>query len=190
MQGKTKKNTKKSSLNKSCFPNNTKLHQPHLFCYFIESGRSLSTFLKTKTIVALNTGQSLWGLFPLKSLLITLQCMWVIIQGTLLTGFATVMNSNLKSSRNPSATFLLDCSLCLPPQYVSCLYVNSSSSWGKKWVCAGFHKRRLRDSSHQPRATTLQQISSTIKQQHLFSTGQVRGVDQDCIYPPERKSKG
>lgn len=148
MQGKTKKNTKKSSLNKSCFPNNTKLHQPHLFCYFIESGRSLSTVLKTKTIVALNTGQSLWGLFPLKSLLITLQCMWVIIQGTLLTGFATVMNSNLKSSRNPSAAFLLDCSLCLPPQYVSCLYVNSSSSWGKKWVCAGFHKRRLRDSSH------------------------------------------
>jgi len=29
-------------------------------------------FLKTKTIVALNTGQSLWGLFPLKSFLITL----------------------------------------------------------------------------------------------------------------------
>lgn len=75
MQGKTKKNAKKSSLNKYFFPNNTKLHQPHLFCYFIESGRSLSMFLKSKTIVALTTGRSLWGLFALKSLLITLQCM-------------------------------------------------------------------------------------------------------------------
>lgn len=130
MQGNTKKNVKKSNSNKYSFPINTKWHQPCLFCYFIESGRSLSLFLKTKTLVALNTGRSLWGLFPLKSLLITLQCMWVITQGTLLTRFATVTNSNFKSSRSPSAAFLLDSSLCLPPQYVSCLYINASS-WGK-----------------------------------------------------------
>lgn len=76
---------------------------PHSFCYFIESGRSLSMLLKTKTIVVSNTGQSLWGLFPLKILLITLQCMWVITQGTLLTQLATVMNSNFKAAGALSA---------------------------------------------------------------------------------------
>lgn len=70
----------RKAVGSSPLPLITQLHQPHLFCYFIESGRSLSMFLKTKPIVALNTGRRVWGLFPLKSLLVPLQSMRVTTQ--------------------------------------------------------------------------------------------------------------
>lgn len=56
------------------FPPITQLHQPHWFCYFIESGRSLSMFLKTKPIVFEYWAKG-WGLFPLESFLVALQSM-------------------------------------------------------------------------------------------------------------------
>lgn len=109
------------------------LQQPHLFYSFIESGRSLSTFLKTKPTVALNTGRSLWGLFPLKSLLITLQSMWVILQGTLLTWFATIMKQQLQKQQEPFSCLSAGLQPLPSTSVTPVFHVNSFS-----WVKNGF----------------------------------------------------
>lgn len=84
------------------FPPITQLHQPHLFCYFIESGRSLSMFLKTKPIVfeywAKGVGIVSFRKFPPYAAEHVRNN-----TGTFSTPFATAVNSNLKSSRGPCA---------------------------------------------------------------------------------------